>query len=134
MINELIERELEKIIKLHGYYNSDHEFYGVLKEEFEEAREELDSLENYIYKVWENIRLNEPIEDIDLMKGIVIRGIKELVQIAAVLEKAKYKDNKFAIAVKTIIDEFNKDTEKVSTYNGWKSNIDCDSMDEVRRH
>lgn len=94
MINKMIEDELKKIIDKHGYFNSIHEFYAVLKEELEEAREEMDTLESISDNLWRTIRLNEKItkDDIETMKGFAVRGIKELVQVAAVLKKLGCKN------------------------------------------
>ena len=69
-IQELIDREVNKIVKQHGLFNSAHELYAVLKEEIEEQQEALNNF-------WDSVKKNDP-------------NIEELVQIAAVAKAGIY--------------------------------------------
>lgn len=137
-IDNMIDKELKKIIDEHGYFSSIQEFYAVLKEELEEAREEMDSMESLFNTIWTKIRMNEKIRDtdIELMTGFAIRGIKELVQVAAVLKKLGQPDliikpvvSDYEEAINIISMELRKDQTPGSTFYGWQANIACMAMD-----
>jgi CII-binding regulator of phage lambda lysogenization HflD len=74
-----------------GNYNSLHEGYAVLKEEIEEVRDEYNSLLSNYHYLWENIKDNDKdiLSTIAKMQNDVIRQIKELAQVGAVLMKIK---------------------------------------------
>jgi flagellar biosynthesis/type III secretory pathway protein FliH len=92
LVNELINAEyLNAVVNFGEKYNSLHEGYAVLKEEIEEVRDEYNSLLSDFHYLWENIKDNDKdiFSTIVEMQIDVIRQIKELAQVGAVLQKFK---------------------------------------------
>ena len=86
-----ISKEYDEAIKKHGTFNSDHEAYAVLKEEVEEASEELDYIDASMVLMWGDIREDKDItERAERIHQYSISLIQEAVQIAAVALKLKY--------------------------------------------
>ena len=89
-LNELVEEEIKQAISLHGYFNSFHEFYAVLKEEIEESRDEFTGIEHTLNKIWKAVK-SDTIADhliINLNK-YTNQCIKELIQVLAMINKLK---------------------------------------------
>ena len=90
--NALIQAEYQNACNTYGKkYNSQHEAYAVLKEEFEEAQHEINNLDYWFNLIWREIKennkhINEYIETIQV---VVKALIKEAAQIGGVLEKFK---------------------------------------------
>lgn len=56
-VDALVELEHKTIVQKYGEgYHSDHEAYAVLKEEIEEAHEQLVCVETHLDNIWEAIR------------------------------------------------------------------------------
>lgn len=92
-IEALIEDELERIIQEHGLFASDHEAWAVIKEEIDEAYEDIRELETNHAFWWKRIR-EDDIDNLDVMDNIEkysIEAIKELVQVIACCRKYKWK-------------------------------------------
>lgn len=88
-IEALIDDELARIIEEHGLFVDDHQAYAVIKEEVEEAREEMIIIRENMVKFWERVRADD-LDNTDIMESIVIHGtelIKEAVQIVACAKK-----------------------------------------------
>lgn len=88
-IQALIQDELERIITEHGYFVDDHQAHAVLREEVEEAREELIIIRENMVAWWARIR-NDDTDNLDIMESIQIHGIeliKEAVQVVACARK-----------------------------------------------
>lgn len=72
-------------------FNSHHEAYAVIKEEFEEAEHELNSCQLNLKTYWNYIKQNED-EDIKMFLKYInqraINAASELIQVAACAEKA----------------------------------------------
>lgn len=88
-IEALIDDELERIIMEHGYFVDDHQAHNVLREEVEEAREELIVIRENMVAWWARIR-NDDYDNLDIMESIQIHGIeliKEAVQVVACARK-----------------------------------------------
>lgn len=92
-IEALVEAELERIIEEHGYFNSDHEAWAVIREEIEEAQEDMDIVYRRHRFWWERIRANDTdnLELVDEIEKNAIEAIKELVQVIACCRKYKWK-------------------------------------------
>lgn len=88
-IDELAELELEDANKVHfKYFASDHECYSVIKEELEEAEEEMARLKNALEALWIMVKMDADIEDILIdMKRICYFLIAEAIQVSAMCEK-----------------------------------------------
>lgn len=85
----LITEMLQEAQKKHGRtFNSNMEAYGVLKEEIEESREEVENLEVALNKFWRGIRGNDvDIKDIKVIKMYAMNLINESLQVAAMCDK-----------------------------------------------
>ena len=88
-IEELAEIELEEANKVHRkYFASDHECFAVIKEELEEAEEEMNRLHNALDALWIKVKMDADIEDILIdMKRICYFLISEAIQVYAMCEK-----------------------------------------------
>ena len=88
-INQAVCYELQNIVKEHGAtYNSTHEGYAVLKEEVEEAAEDMKQIEQKLEHLWETIKINFPVDDeLTRLKAVAVALAGEAVQCAAVLER-----------------------------------------------
>lgn len=87
-INELEELELSKLKDIH--VSSNHEGYAVLKEEIENAGNELKNITEDLNEVWENIKKGETLNTMKLADIVLC---SELLCLAAAQISAKA--NKF---------------------------------------
>ena len=92
-IKEMVLKILEKNNEKYGKtFSSNHEFYAVFKEEFEEAQAELENIESYLDSIWDYIK-DDNFEGVsnynEDLGNIIEKGIKELLQMAAISEKYK---------------------------------------------
>ena len=63
-IDQAVCYELQNIVKEYGpTYHSTHEGYAVLKEEVEEAAEDMKKLEEMLEHLWETIKINFSVDD-----------------------------------------------------------------------
>ena len=73
--------------------NSDHESYGILLEELEEASEELRLCSSALERVWQLIKKNmidsEKLKSLNLVYQNALLGACELIQVAAMAYKAQ---------------------------------------------
>lgn len=88
-INDAVCYEYSKIVEKYGAsYNSDHEAYGVLLEEIQEAEEALEKVHKALKKLWDGIRNNSALkDDVCCIQGNAIELAQEAVQIAAVCQR-----------------------------------------------
>jgi hypothetical protein len=101
-IKELINIELILSNNKYGKFNTTHEAYGVLIEEFTELKHEYKQIKNLIKKrYWNqaciNSKITTDIEILDILNLLdekVLNAIKELIQIGAMSKKAKVLINK----------------------------------------
>jgi 1-aminocyclopropane-1-carboxylate deaminase/D-cysteine desulfhydrase-like pyridoxal-dependent ACC family enzyme len=94
LVNKACVYELAQAVLEHGdNFHSRHEGYAVLKEEVEEAWEEVNYIENNLLDfVWEKVTKGfVPDGTINEIQEVAIRGMKELAQVWAVCEKMKEK-------------------------------------------
>lgn len=92
MIKDLVRKELLNAIMVNGQHHSKHEAYAVLKEEIEEAEDEIKELCERVDVLWFAIRKDwdKYIEKhLELLGETTDRAIKELIQVAAMIEKFK---------------------------------------------
>lgn len=88
-IDELAELELEEANNVHRrYFASDHECYSVIKEELEEAEEEITQLKNALDALWLMVKMDSDLEDMLIdMKRISYFLIADAIQVYAMCEK-----------------------------------------------
>jgi hypothetical protein len=93
-ITDLINEEMQRAVDMHGDFNSEHEAYSVIKEEFEEILEEIDVLSEIPNAMWKIIRMKEPLGGYTSQKTITMVGyrhcvalITEAIQLAAMFKK-----------------------------------------------
>lgn len=91
-VSSLKEKEYKRAAFQHGpVTNSPHEAYALIKEELEEAQDEMKALEDRVHFYWLEVKGEDPkfqksyLEDIGNM---AVRAACELIQVAAMSEKA----------------------------------------------
>lgn len=88
-IDQAVCYELQNIVKEYGpTYHSTHEGYAVLKEEVEEAAEDMKQMEQKLEHLWETIKINFSVDDeLTRLKAVAVALAGEAVQCAAALGK-----------------------------------------------
>jgi len=92
LIGKAVKAELQNAIETYGRnYNSQHEGYAVLKEEVEEAENEMNNILSDLNQLWQKIKNND--KDIDsllnIISGTAVFLALEAVQVSAVAEKMR---------------------------------------------
>lgn len=89
-IDDLVDKEYEVATSYGNTYNSDHEFYAVLKEEIEEVYKAINEVNFLFEAMWKQIK-----EDVDFktehIEKYIKETIKESLQCLAVIRKYKNK-------------------------------------------
>jgi hypothetical protein len=97
-IEKLVINERERVNKIHEPFHSRHESFGIMKEELEEANEELDDVKTGILEdYWKLCRDSKEkkygCKEALTLLGSLIYGIKygilELIQLLVVIQKAE---------------------------------------------
>lgn len=90
-VSVLVDKEYEWAARVHvGAASSPHEGYALIKEEVEEAAEDMERLKKKLDFLWANVKndaedmIPRNFED---MKSIAIAGACELIQVAAMADK-----------------------------------------------
>lgn len=86
----LVQKELKSANKKFPMFHSDHEGYAVLKEEVEEAEENLIKTKDQIASIWRFTKknLNKPKESVaESIKESAIELAVEAIQVAAMAQK-----------------------------------------------
>lgn len=90
LIEAAAKTECTGIVESHGLFHTLHEAYGVCKEEYEEAREEMDACEQCIKEAWKATREDDAVTAFDAYRMAYVRAVNaaaECTQIAAVCLK-----------------------------------------------
>jgi len=89
-INLLVIYELNNAINLHDLFKNQHEFFSVLREEFEEVDIEIIKTADLIDQVWRMVKANDIqgiINHTTLVKSFAMNAISELAQVISVCMK-----------------------------------------------
>ena len=91
IINRLIGNEVARVNDIKPLYASTHEGWALMKEEIEEANDELDIVNALHNKFWNQIKYdhnnNEIIQDVIDIKLRSIKAIEELIQVCCVCDR-----------------------------------------------
>lgn len=124
MINELINIELIKANRKFPLFQSRHEAYGVILEELEELESEIKDIRigilvDYWQKYCKNSKANLPNINnlLDCLSSGIKCAINELIQLGAMIEKAKMLENKFNEYAELTKEQLDK--IKLVTINGF---------------
>lgn len=93
----LVEEELEAANTLHTVFHSPHEGWAVLKEEVEEARDEMLDVQCRLSRLWEAIKDDSEADAQSAARCIEWRAIRlaaEAIQVAAMARKFQAIDPK----------------------------------------
>ena len=87
-IERLAKIELAQANEKYPLFHSQHEAYGVLREEIEEAVDEINKLLKHEEQFWVDVK-NDINTDyiVRIMKGDAIEAVKELIQVIAMCDK-----------------------------------------------
>ncbi|WP_053983779.1 hypothetical protein [Niameybacter massiliensis] len=92
MIKQLKQEQTEFNTEKWGDMHNHHEMWGLALEEHEEAFEQLDWLHIHKVELWEMIKMNKPIADINHQLEIIVEyvlfAVQELIHEAAVYQRA----------------------------------------------
>lgn len=90
-VKSAVTSEFQHAVKNYGStYNSNHESYAVLKEEIDEARDELIQIQNRIYESWQLVKIDRDRlykDEVAKIKEHAEALALEACQIAAVCSK-----------------------------------------------
>lgn len=90
-VADLVDREYQWAAKAHGgAAHSTHEGYALIKEEVEEAEDEMSRLKKKLDSLWENVKNDADdvaLRNFEDIGSIAIAGACELIQVAAMADK-----------------------------------------------
>jgi hypothetical protein len=89
-VEKLTEEEAERSMIKFPLFNSTHEGYAVIKEEIEEAAEELKFVSFELDKIWDYVRRNRLENALAHMKSLKIDAMNlaaEAIQVSAMAQK-----------------------------------------------
>lgn len=89
-IEQLVEDELRLAQARFSPFNSSHEGWAVIKEEFEELKEMVVELEGDLNKLWQGVRRDDYGSQqaaVTAMSNKTLKTIKEAVQVAAMVRR-----------------------------------------------
>ena len=91
LIEQAVKIEYENACSYGKVYNSEHEAWAVIKEELEEAEEELDFSKDYMTMIWNLIKLNKKDKDffLDNLERHARNMVAEGCQVLACIQKFK---------------------------------------------
>jgi len=102
ILSDLIEEELKEANKVYPLFQTEHEAYGVMREELEEAAEEFNNIkEGIIRDYWKLCRNSKYHLDnkkvtsklLNKIEQSILHNLKELIQLGAMVKKAKMLNN-----------------------------------------
>ena len=92
-VTQLVEAEYGRAsIKFGCINNSDHESYAIIKEEADEARDELNAVDDLLKYFWNQVKGNSPdpekLKICQKLQSCALLAACELIQVAATAKKA----------------------------------------------
>lgn len=90
LVSAACKSELANARTFGSFYSSEHEGYAILKEETEEAADNLKAVERCLNDVWQNVKDNdkeELIANLITLKSYALLLAYESIQVCAVSEK-----------------------------------------------
>ena len=88
----LVQEELAAANAEHPAFHSLHEGYAVLLEEVEEAKKEMDGMENCMMSIWacvRNDKIGIALNWADILENVATRLAAEAIQVADMAEKLR---------------------------------------------
>jgi archaellum component FlaC len=89
-IEQLVQEELEKATEKFKPFNSPHEGYAVILEEFEELEDEMRNIKRDLNNLWDSIkdddRSYQPLDTMEIYNDS-IKAIQEAIQVAAMAKR-----------------------------------------------
>ena len=89
-VGKLAEEEAKGSMIKFPLFSSTHEGYAVIKEEVEEASEELENVNFSLNSIWRNVRINDKetaMKHAGHLKDFAIKLAAEAIQVAAMSQK-----------------------------------------------
>lgn len=90
IIIALVDKELDNAVRTHGKCNSPHEGYSLIKEEIEEAQDEMNLMDLSLQALWRRVKDDKLFyKDADDICSFAINCACECVQVAAMAKKSR---------------------------------------------
>ena len=87
-VRELVAVELEAANERFPQFHSAHEGYAVIREEFEEMKEQMEAAEIFLRYMWNDVKANNPAKvSAETMMDISVDAACEAIQVAAMCKK-----------------------------------------------
>lgn len=88
-IKDLIAKERAEADKTHPLFVDNHQAYAVILEELQETVDEVKNVERVLAAIWLAVKNDLPIRKVaEDGKDYAIRAIQEMIQVAAMCQKA----------------------------------------------
>lgn len=88
-VEELIKDELDTAVEDHGYFHSHHEKNAVIREEVEEAEDELRGMTNALSFSWLKVKADEEYnKELYALRERAVNCALECIQVAAMCDKS----------------------------------------------
>ena len=92
---EFVKMELAAANEKHPQFASQHEGYAVILEEIEEARAQINALEQHFGYAWDTIKHDSNAKErVEMCKHFAVWAACELIQVAAMCEKFQKLEGK----------------------------------------
>ena len=89
-LRDMAKEETSRSIEIHGKFNSPHEAYAVLLEEFEEAMDEIEIIKQEMPLFWDCVKKNEWLHtELHAIENHALEAAAELIQVAAMAKKSR---------------------------------------------
>jgi len=93
-LRKQVDTIIKSSISKHGNFHNNHEMWAVLKEEIEEAKDEMNDIEISFESMWFRIKTDSDIEEqLDKIIKCAKNSINELIDVLAVCNKELYSNH-----------------------------------------
>lgn len=87
-VRALVDKELAVANERFPQFHSQHEGYAVIREEFEEMKEQMEAAEIFLRHMWNDVKANNPAKvSAETMMDISVDAACEAIQVAAMCQK-----------------------------------------------